>query len=109
MAASEHHSPITIAAPPFDRADADLILRSCDNVDFRVYRSVLSLASPFFEGMLTLAQPDDTRAGAEEPPVVQMAEDKMMLRLLLQWCYPGRPSEPANLMDAVALFDLAAK
>ena len=45
------------ASSPFDRPDADVILRSCDHVDFRFHKSLLSLASPFFCNMFALPQP----------------------------------------------------
>ncbi|KAI0272559.1 hypothetical protein BC834DRAFT_857294 [Gloeopeniophorella convolvens] len=37
--------------PPFDDADADIILRSTDNVDFRVYSVILSKASAVFRDL----------------------------------------------------------
>ena len=39
---------------PFDKLNADLVIRSSDNIDFRVFRSLLSFASSFFDGMFTL-------------------------------------------------------
>ncbi|KAI6023597.1 hypothetical protein PISMIDRAFT_18795 [Pisolithus microcarpus 441] len=45
------------ALPPFDHAKADVILRSSDGVDFRVFELFLSLASPFFETLFDLPQP----------------------------------------------------
>ncbi|KAH9066765.1 hypothetical protein EDB87DRAFT_1588082 [Lactarius vividus] len=44
--------------PPFDGPDSDTILRSSDQVDFYVYRIILSKSSPFFKSMLSLPQPD---------------------------------------------------
>ncbi|OJT03115.1 hypothetical protein TRAPUB_6303 [Trametes pubescens] len=51
------------ASAPFDRDDADLILRSSDNIDFHVHRIILTLASPVFAGMFTTPQPPDTNSG----------------------------------------------
>ena len=43
---------------PFDGSrNADIVLRSCDGVDFRVYKEILALASPVFQDMTTLAKP----------------------------------------------------
>ncbi|KAI0255963.1 hypothetical protein BJV78DRAFT_1113987, partial [Lactifluus subvellereus] len=42
---------------PFDDADADIILRSSDQVNFHVYKVILSVASPFFKDMFSLPQP----------------------------------------------------
>lgn len=49
------------ASAPFDDADADLILRTSDNIDFRVSRFILRIASPFFASMFEVGQ---TRSGA---------------------------------------------
>ncbi|EIM87826.1 uncharacterized protein STEHIDRAFT_155194 [Stereum hirsutum FP-91666 SS1] len=46
-----------IFGPPFDDADADVVLRSSDNVDFYFHGALLSQASPFFESKLSLFQP----------------------------------------------------
>ncbi|KAF9240602.1 hypothetical protein BU15DRAFT_73833 [Melanogaster broomeanus] len=52
--------PLPSTAPePFDNIDADVILRSSDNVDFRVFKIILSLTSPVFKDMFTLPQPDN--------------------------------------------------
>lgn len=47
---------LTIASPPFDDPEADIILRSSDNVDFHVYKFLLSLVSPVFKSMFALPQ-----------------------------------------------------
>ncbi|KAI5983733.1 hypothetical protein EDC04DRAFT_2836658 [Pisolithus marmoratus] len=44
----------TTASWPFDDLNAEVILRSSDNVDFRVFKCNLSLASPVFKDMFTL-------------------------------------------------------
>ena len=64
---------ISIMAPePFDRLDADLILRSSDKepVDFRVFKLFLSLASPFFAMVFTLPQPN--QATEQNPPMMMV-------------------------------------
>ncbi|KAF9240599.1 hypothetical protein BU15DRAFT_73830 [Melanogaster broomeanus] len=59
--ASQRESEETSPTPPepFDNIDADVILRSSDNVDFRVFKIILSLTSPVFKDMFTLPQPDN--------------------------------------------------
>ncbi|KAK6981590.1 BTB domain-containing protein [Favolaschia claudopus] len=59
---------------PFDDANADLILTSCDGIDFRVRRSVLTLLSPVFEDMLRLQPP-----GGDTIPSVTMSESAIVL------------------------------
>ncbi|EIM81425.1 uncharacterized protein STEHIDRAFT_114876 [Stereum hirsutum FP-91666 SS1] len=90
-------SSFTDAAPPFDDRDADVVLRSGDHVDFRVYGIILSLASPVFKTMFTLPTPsrssttarqndDDHRDGL---PIVPLSEDADILDPILRACYPG--------------------
>jgi hypothetical protein len=43
-----------LAEAPFDDAQADLHLQSSDDVHFRVYKNILSLASPTFTDMLSI-------------------------------------------------------
>jgi hypothetical protein len=56
VSASVPTAPVPLAAlrnagQPFDDADADLVLRSADGVDFRVHRLFLRKAFDFFDGM----------------------------------------------------------
>ena len=44
---------------PFDHAKADIILRSSDNVDFRIFKHFLSLASSSFEPLFESNQPTE--------------------------------------------------
>ncbi|KAG5654173.1 hypothetical protein H0H81_006555 [Sphagnurus paluster] len=75
------------AGPPFDNPSADIILRSSGKIpaDFRVFKLLLSLASPFFATAFTLPQPE---AGDAATPVMEMEEDADTLALLLGLCYP---------------------
>jgi hypothetical protein len=74
----------------FDSSRADLVLRSCDGVDFRVEKVVLVMSSPFFETMLSLPQPLSEEETPEEPPFVKMAEDSRTLCVLLEVLYPNK-------------------
>ena len=80
----------TYAATPFDHAKADVILRSSDNVDFRVFKLFLSLASPFFATLFDI--PRYTEVGDQEVKdglaVVHVTEDSKTLDALLRFCYP---------------------
>jgi len=75
---------VTDANAPFDNPDADVIIRSSDNVDFRVFKLVLSLASPFFTVMFGLPQgpagsineKQETRNGI---PVIQVTENSQVM------------------------------
>lgn len=99
--------------PPFDDVDADTILRSADNLDFRVYRVILSKASPVFRDMFTFPHPagpcgkhndfddddyddfdDDHKDGL---PLVQLPESGVTLSMLLYAIYPVPPFHAPSL------------
>ena len=88
-----------------DLPDANLVIRSSDLVNFRVHKSVLAVASPFFKDLLSLPQPSDTES-VDGLPVVQLSEDAELLNSLVSMLYPVRPVIP-NSYDKV-LYMLAA-
>ena len=109
---------ITDASAPFDRADADLILRTSDNVNFRVIKVLLAMGSPFFEDMFSLPQSaSDTAAddGSEMKDglsVVPVSETARTLEMLLLMCYPlGAVEQPVldRIEDVNWLLDAAIK
>jgi hypothetical protein len=73
--------------------DANFIIRSSDNVNFRVHKSVLAMASPFFDDLLTLPQPVDSEI-VDELPVVQLSEGSELLNSLISVLYPVRTVIP---------------
>lgn len=105
---SEHSS--TAFGPPFDDADADIILRSSDRVDFMVYKVILSKASPVFKTMFSLPQPaTDTPQGSL--PTIDLAENSKVLVALLSVIYPhtSESDEQLSLNDLIATIDMARK
>jgi len=74
--------PLDILVP-----DASLIIRSSDLVNFRVHKSVLAMASPIFEDLLSLPQPSDSEF-VDGLPVVQLSEDGELLNSLVSMLYP---------------------
>jgi hypothetical protein len=101
---AQNHST---TSPPetFDVPDANFIIRSSDNVDFRVHKSVLAMASPFFRDLLSLPQPSDSEA-VDGLPVVQLSEDSELLNSLVPILYPVRMVMP-NSYEKV-LYSLAS-
>ncbi|KAI6149641.1 hypothetical protein BKA82DRAFT_920403 [Pisolithus tinctorius] len=113
MSASTEPSCVLV---PFDHVKADIILRSSDDVDFRVFKLFLSLASPFFETLFDLPQPSDEMSTDVEfkdgLPVVPVSEDSKTLDPLLRFCYPCTLSEDPVLedfRDIVNVFEAAKK
>jgi hypothetical protein len=86
---------LSTSSPPesFDVSDANFIIQSSDNVDFRVHKSVLAMASPFFKDLLSLPQPSDSEV-VDGLPVVQLSEDSELLSSLISILYPVRTVMP---------------
>jgi BTB/POZ domain len=72
---------------PFEVPDANIIIRSSDNIDFRVHKSLLAMASPFFKDLLSLPQPSDSEI-VDGLPVVRLPESSELLNNLLSILYP---------------------
>ncbi|KAJ7781937.1 hypothetical protein DFH07DRAFT_728951 [Mycena maculata] len=119
---SDTPKPFIDGPSPFDDPSADIIIRSCEGVDFRIHKLLLTLASPFFKGMFELPQPmgpdgDETRRvksdGTREGiPIISLYDDqnaicgKEVVEYVLSSCHParlrsGHPSLSADLFEAV--------
>ncbi|KAF7304474.1 hypothetical protein HMN09_00849700 [Mycena chlorophos] len=86
------YPPDPPSSAAFDDPSADLILISSDNIEFRVHRVILALASPVFRTMLSLPQPqlDGAAEGKnEELPRVPVGESAVILEGMLRFWYPG--------------------
>ncbi|KAI9464707.1 hypothetical protein HD554DRAFT_1249818 [Boletus coccyginus] len=103
------------AAAPFDHEKADIILRSSDNIDFRVFKLFLSLASPFFETLFDIPQPAEENGDQEVRDglaVIPVTEDSKTLDALLRFCYPCTLADDPNievLKDAMDVVEAARK
>ncbi|KAI0744281.1 hypothetical protein C8Q80DRAFT_1272839 [Daedaleopsis nitida] len=104
--------PIRAAGSPFDKASADIILRTADRVDFRVHSHILIVASPVFESILGLPHTpgstgDETLDGR---PVIEISEDSACLDTILRICYPVEEGAPPATVGAIeVLLEAAAK
>lgn len=87
--ASEPPRTPPYASPPFDNPKADLIIRSSDTVDFRVFSFILGMSSDVFSTMLEACQASsgDVRDGC---PIIQLQEDSLTLDHLLRVIYPRK-------------------
>jgi hypothetical protein len=99
------------AKSPFDDPTTDFILRSCDDVDFRVNKGFLSAASPVFEDLLgMLHTPDDS--AETDVPFMKVTEDQYVLDALLRFCLPGAdpllpsPRAIADVLEASRKYEL---
>jgi hypothetical protein len=97
------------AAAPFDHAKADIILRSSDNIDFRVFKLFLSLASPSFETLLEIPQPteqNNAQVARDGLAVICVEEHSKTLDTLLRFCYPCTLAEDPKLEVLEDLVDV---
>ena len=82
-----------------DMSDADVILQSCDLVNFRVHQRTLAMSSPFFDDMFSLPQPQPPDEDVVDGlPVVRLFEDAEVLNSLISMLYPI-PSVLPNYYD----------
>lgn len=83
--------PTTPLLPLFDKAHADVILRSSDGKDFPMYKLDLSRSSQVFKGMLSALEdqrsdlPPFPKSGL---PIIPLAEPADVLEVLLRFCLP---------------------
>lgn len=100
-------SNATVASAPFDNAStADIIFRTSDHVHFYAHRIILSIASPFFEGMFSISQPPISggcQVTIDGTPVVEVPEESSTMDCVLRYCYPVRDPivESLGLLDRV--------
>ncbi|KAJ6466633.1 hypothetical protein DFH09DRAFT_956567 [Mycena vulgaris] len=78
-------APAFIQKSPLDDVDADVILCSSDDIEFRHCRAILTHASPFFKHLFSIPQPVDAPA----LPVVPVDEPTAVLVRMLRFWYPG--------------------
>jgi len=90
----------------FNAPDADAILRSSDEKEFRVHRLILSLASPVFQAMFSLPQPTDPPS---QIPSVDVPEPSGVLQPFVQYLYPRSHPKISDLSMWAALYTAADK
>ncbi|KAH9074711.1 hypothetical protein EDB83DRAFT_2515575 [Lactarius deliciosus] len=100
----------TAFCPPFGHTDADTILRSSDQVDFPVYRIILSTSSSFFKSMFSLPQPEAS-VSEKQNPVIDLTENSKTISILLALIYPvvSAATEPESLDDMIDVLVAAKK
>ncbi|KAI9441874.1 hypothetical protein H4582DRAFT_2074049 [Lactarius indigo] len=91
-----------------DLPDANVIVRSSDQVCFPVRKSVLAMSSPFFNDLLSLPQPPDGEL-VKGLPVIQLSEDAFLLNSLISLLYPISPVIPSSYEKVFALLAACQK
>ncbi|KAH9017243.1 hypothetical protein EDB85DRAFT_2096539 [Lactarius pseudohatsudake] len=92
----------------FDIPDANIVVRSSDQVNFPVHKSVLAMSSPFFKDLLSLPQPPDDEL-VDGLPVIQLSEDAGLLNSLISLLYPISPAIPDSYEKVFALLAACQK
>lgn len=87
-----------VVQPPFDaKSVGDCIIRTPDGTEFKVFKAILSMASPIFRDMfdmptVTSKEAENSLAENEASlPVIPVQEDAETLQALLQMIYPITP------------------
>ena len=75
--------------PEIDYDDADIVLVSSKAIHFHVHKSILSLASPVFEAVLSIPQPESDDPQRSSEPIV-LLEDQQTIQTLINLVYPDR-------------------
>ncbi|OCH93746.1 hypothetical protein OBBRIDRAFT_266819 [Obba rivulosa] len=86
------------ASPPFDDPDADVIIRTSDLIDFRVYKVILGMVSPVFKDMFPMPQPKNDNhptCHKDGVPVVTVTETAETMDNVLRIIHPMQ--EPRHL------------
>ncbi|KAI0829850.1 hypothetical protein BC628DRAFT_1487398 [Trametes gibbosa] len=94
------HDPI---CTPFDDDDADVIFRSCDGVEFRLYKNVAAKASSVFRDMFTL--PHQSEHISIEP----LGTPQILWERLFRLCYPVPPPKFSTIDDVRVTLAAATK
>lgn len=96
----------------FDDPDADIILRSRDDLDCRVQKVFLVKSSPLLNGLIQAASDhsDAPHVGAREAlPIVRLSERGAILHNLLTFLLPVTPVLPPTLEETMELLSVAQK
>ncbi|TBU44073.1 hypothetical protein BD309DRAFT_863038 [Dichomitus squalens] len=71
------------ATHPFNEDSADVVIRTSDNVEFRVHKTILALGSGTFKDLLSIPEPLN-----EAREAIPVAEDSETMDAFLRICYP---------------------
>ncbi|KAK2462758.1 hypothetical protein APHAL10511_005276 [Amanita phalloides] len=92
---------------PFESpGTGDMILRSVDNTDFYVIKSLLRISSPVFDDMCSLNRGEASEKNESQDglPIVTLPEDGATLKQLLVQIYPGAHTNAQAVTSNLELF-----
>ncbi|EIW58217.1 uncharacterized protein TRAVEDRAFT_92087, partial [Trametes versicolor FP-101664 SS1] len=101
---------------PFDNPSADVVIRSCDLVEFHVRSHILMEASPVLQTMLAQTPPPPPQPWLRKQtssPVLELPEDGRTIETLLRICYPivhpesyASPGEVESALRAAIKYEM---
>ena len=91
-----------------DMSDANIMIQSCDLVNFRVHKRTLAMSSPFFNDMFSLPQPSNKEV-VDGLPVVRLSEDAEVLSGLITMLYPIPSWLPDSYDKALTVLSASQK
>jgi len=97
---------LELAEAPFNDTQADLILRSSDEVPlhFRVFKNILSLASPIFADMFSIPSPSPpSKKPHDEVQVVPVSEHSTALDIALRHIYPVQRTPKTDTLHCASI------
>ncbi|EPT03045.1 hypothetical protein FOMPIDRAFT_1078218, partial [Fomitopsis schrenkii] len=98
---------------PFDTPSADLVLHTCDGVEFRVHSDLLRISSPYFDSVLSYAPSGQGVFEVDHSGrivALTLPEHSRIIATILQYVYPvERPGAAADAQAASLLLKAAMK
>ncbi|CDO74331.1 hypothetical protein BN946_scf184850.g3 [Trametes cinnabarina] len=101
-------SVIVRAADPFYSKDANVIVRSVDDVEFRVHKHLLKLAAPTLAALINLTACHTTSRANRTRRLVALPHTGNALDMFLRFVYPV-PEPCLALEDIAALLEIAVQ
>ena len=80
----------------------DIILRSSDGVQFPVHKSLLSQASPFFNDMFSIPQPNSSLDSDAPTDLIDLSEPSETIKLILSLCWHADSPHTSLLIDSLS-------
>ncbi|KZV68246.1 hypothetical protein PENSPDRAFT_736053 [Peniophora sp. CONT] len=91
------------AGPPWDDSDADLVLRSAEDVEFRVHRIILARSLSAFDLSSLFARSGDQELSEDGLPILRLPDGAETVATLLSALYPGPAPVLTNLSSIRAM------
>ncbi|KZS90656.1 hypothetical protein SISNIDRAFT_388216, partial [Sistotremastrum niveocremeum HHB9708] len=95
----------------FDYPDANLIIRSSDSAEFRVFKYILGNASPIFSDMFLIGDqhPPASSFTSDVTNIVDVTETGRVMDTLLRYIYPTPRPDFCSLSEALDVLEAAIK